>query len=106
MDSAVAILLAVGIGSAGYFIGEGLKYGLVHFKSGKIEEKVSGDVNDILYDKLIKEDKIHTWLGISKEDAKDLIKKYPDIPHIELNGKIYYVKKGLNEWINDFNKKY
>jgi hypothetical protein len=101
----VEITIAIGIALGGYFIGNGIRYGLVYFKSGKLNESEKVEGNH-LYNKLIKEDSIHQWTGIPKSDAKDLIKKYPDIPHINLNGNIYYIKDGLNDWINNFNKNY
>jgi hypothetical protein len=50
--------------------------------------------------KLIKASDIHHYIGVSKEDAKRLIEEHSDIPHIMLNGKVYYQKTKLREWLS------
>lgn len=48
---------------------------------------------------LIKENDVHHFMGISKEDAKSLIDEYPGIPHIIINDKVYYPKEKLRKWL-------
>lgn len=91
------IAIAIGIAVAGYFIGNGLK----NFKNPTENPDGNGIFDFDLDDKhrLIKESQVYHYMGISKEDAKVLIKEHPDIPHIMLNGKAYYPKSKLKEWL-------
>lgn len=96
-----SVIIAIGIAAAGYFIGNGLKY----FNSPQSSESVLGtwDLDDD--HQLIKEKDVHYTLGISKEDAKSLIKEFPDIPHVVLNGNIYFPNKQLKEWMKNWDGK-
>lgn len=88
------IWIAIGLAVAAYFIGDGLK----NFKNPSSKNFMAYlDEND--EHELIKASDVHHFIGISKEDAKMLIKEYPDIPHIQLNGNIYYPKAKLREWL-------
>ena len=88
------ISLAIGIAVAGYFIGDGLK----NFKNpngkGLIDSLGEEDEHE-----LIKENDVHYFMGISKEDAKSLIQEHSDIPHIVINSKVYYPKAKLRKWL-------
>lgn len=90
------LFLGIGIAIAGYFIGDGLK----NFKNpeakGVMDMLDEEDLNE-----LIKEKDIHFHIGVSKEDAKELIKEHPDIPHIVLNGNVYYPKSKLKQWLSN-----
>ncbi|WP_087972082.1 DNA-binding protein [Oceanobacillus rekensis] len=86
--------LAIGLAAAGYFIGDGLK----NFKNPEAKSMMDSLEDDDQYE-LIKENEIHWFMGITKEDAKFLVKEYPDIPHILINGKIYYPKAKLRQWL-------
>ncbi|MGG3573975.1 DNA-binding protein [Bacillus gobiensis] len=86
--------LAIGMVGAAYFISEGLK----NFKNPNgvnFIEKL--DEDDEL--ELLDESEVHDFLGVSKEDAKVLIQEYPNIPHITLNGNVYYPKNKLRQWV-------
>lgn len=88
--------IGLGIAVAGYFIGEGLK----NFKNP--HAKGIGDIFEDDDDhELIKETDVHYFIGISKEDANQLIKDYPDIPHLLINNKVYYPKAKLRNWLKD-----
>ncbi|WP_085522817.1 DNA-binding protein [Tuberibacillus sp. Marseille-P3662] len=88
------IWIAIGIAVAGYFIGDGLK----NFKNPNSKNFLDAlDEDDEL--KLIKESDVHHFIGISKEDAKMLLQEYSDIPHIKLNGQVYFPKKQLRAWL-------
>lgn len=88
--------LAIGLAAFGYFIGDGLK----NFKNPSSKSFLESlDEEDD--HELINESSVHYFAGISKEDAKSLIEQYPDIPHIKLNGKIYYPKVKLREWLKN-----
>jgi hypothetical protein len=80
--------VGTGLAALGYFIGEGLK----NFKNPSSIYKG--------YPSLIKEKNLHIYLGLSKEEIKDLLMKHPDIPKVELNGTTYYPHKQLLEWLS------
>lgn len=77
---------AVGLGLMGYFIGDGLK----HFNRPKQSSK---DYS------LLKGEDLPLWLSLSKEEVRDLIEKYPNLPKIELNGTTYYNYQKLLDWL-------
>jgi hypothetical protein len=89
------IIIAIGIALAGYFIGDGLKSSYHPNRKMAIDALEEDDDEH----ELIKESDVHYFIGISKEDAKTLIKDYPDIPHIILNNKVYYPKAKLRVWL-------
>lgn len=101
MEQEISFLsLAIGIAVAGYFIGNGLR----NFKNPvpkEIDQAFNDDLSDV-YGPLLSESDVHHYLGISKKDVHDLLHKYPDIPHIELNGNVYYPKKSLRQWVESF----
>lgn len=78
------ITLVFGIGVANYFIGEGLK------NSRKSNESI-----------FIKKENLHHYLGISQEEIKLFLDKYPNIPTIKLGDKTYYRYKTLEKWLMD-----
>ncbi|MCM3715756.1 DNA-binding protein [Alkalihalobacillus oceani] len=86
------ISLAIGIAAAGYFIGEGLK----NFHNPQAEGLLDSAEDEY---ELIREKDVHDFLNISKEDARSLTVEHPDIPHVVLNGTIYYPKHKLREWV-------
>lgn len=88
------ILVAIGIAAAGYFIGDGLKNFNNPNAKGMLEKLEESDDHE-----LIKESEVHYFMGISKDDAKSLIKEHSDVPHLLLNGKIYYPKAKLQQWL-------
>lgn len=91
------VWIALGIAAAGYFIGNGLK----NFKNPDAKDSLSEIFNDDDEHELIKENNVHYFMGISKEDAKSLIQEYPDIPHVLINNKIYYPKAKLRKWLSN-----
>lgn len=95
------IFVGLGIAAAGYFIGNGLK----NFKNPDGKNAFSDLLNDDEDDnELIKESHVHYFMGISKEDVKHLTKEYPDIPHIIINGQVYFPKARLSEWLSQLGK--
>ena len=86
--------IALGLAALGYFIGEGLK----NFKNPEAKDAMEWLDDDDDHE-LIKAKDVHYFMGVSKEDARELLESYPDIPHIELNGNIYYPKAKLREWL-------
>ncbi|PAD69682.1 DNA-binding protein [Bacillus sp. 7586-K] len=87
--------VGLGLAALGYFIGGGLK----NFKNPK--GSLSG------YPALIEEKDLYIYLGLSKEEVKDLLSKHPDAPKIELKGKTYYPYQHFIEWFSseEFYKK-
>lgn len=88
------ISMAIGIAAAGYFIGDGLKNFQNPHAKGLIDSLSDDDEHE-----LIKENDVHIFMGISKEEAKSLIQEHPDIPHIVINRKVYYPKAKLRQWL-------
>ena len=91
------IWIAIGIIGAGYFIGDGLKN--MNNPNAKSFIDALDDEDDD--HELIKESDVFHFMGISKEDAKALIKEHPDVPHIIISGNVYYPKMKLRKWLLD-----
>ncbi|WP_117170122.1 helix-turn-helix domain-containing protein [Paraliobacillus sediminis] len=89
------IWLALGIAAAGFFIG----YGLINFNNPNA--KSFSEIFEEEEHELITENDVHDFMGISKEDAKYLIKEHPDVPHIVINNKVYYPRAKLREWLEN-----
>jgi len=89
-----SFLIALGIAAAGYFIGDGLK----NFKNPEAKNIIDSFDEDDEHE-LIKENDLHFFMGISKEDAKSLIQDHPDVPHIIINNNVYYPKAKLRKWL-------
>ncbi|UII57681.1 DNA-binding protein [Cytobacillus spongiae] len=88
------LLLGAGIAAAGYFIGDGLK----NFKNPHAKSLIDS-LNEEDEHELIRENDVHHFMGISKEDAKSLIQEHSDIPHVIINHKVYYPKAKLRKWL-------
>ncbi|SES27043.1 DNA-binding protein [Salipaludibacillus aurantiacus] len=95
------IFLGLGIAAAGYFIGRGLE----NFKNpdathslGKMWDE---QAEDGFSNYLIPEQEVHHHIGLSKEDAQALINEFPDIPHVKVNGKVYYHRQKLRQWLGE-----
>lgn len=88
------VLIAISIAAAGYFIGEGLK----NFKNpdakNLMDKLDEGDEHE-----LIKETDVHYFMGISKDDARNLVQDHSDIPHVIINNKVYFPKNKLRKWL-------
>lgn len=89
------IWLALGIAAAGFFIGSGLKD--FNNPNAKSFSQIFDDEEHVL----IKENDVHDFIGISKDDAKYLIKEHPDIPHIIINNSVYYPREKLRKWVEN-----
>jgi hypothetical protein len=94
------LFLGIGLAIAGYFIGDGLKNFNNPQAKGVLEQLEEDDLHE-----LIAEKNIHYQIGVSKEDAKQLVSEHPDIPHIVLNGTVYYPKAKLRKWLLDLGDK-
>ncbi|HWO76403.1 MULTISPECIES: hypothetical protein [Bacillus] len=80
--------LGIGLALMGYFIGDGLK----NFKSPKASSPG--------YTSLIKEKDLHFYLGLNKEETKELLSKFPNAPKVEIKGTTYYPYKQFLEWMS------
>ncbi|MFD2760665.1 DNA-binding protein [Lentibacillus juripiscarius] len=87
-------LLALGIAAAGYFVGEGLK----NFQNPRAIDSMESIFGNDEHE-LIKHSDVHHFMGVSKKDAEMLLRDYPNVPHIKLNGEVYYPKQRLREWL-------
>ena len=90
------ISIAIGIAVAGYFIGDGLKNFRNPAEKSLIDSIIGEDDDE---HELIKENDVHYFMGISREDAKSLIQEHSDIPYIIINSKVYYPKAKLRKWL-------
>ena len=90
------IWIALEIAVAGYFIGNGLK----NFKNP--DAKGLSEIFDEEDEhELLKENDVHHFMGISKEDVKYLIQEHPDIPHVVIKDTVYYPKAKLRIWLTN-----
>lgn len=90
----MSLFLGFGIALAGYFIGDGLKnLGNPSDKNFWDHFKKRGQPD------LIEASTVHRFTGIPKEDTKVLLQKQEDLPSVKLNGKIYFSKSHLREWL-------
>lgn len=87
-------LFCVGAGLAlmGFYIGKGLQ----HFHKPK----------QIDYYTFMRENEVRMFLNLSPEELRALAEVHPDLPKVIINGKTYYPKKQLMEWLDfkDFTK--
>lgn len=72
--------------------------GLKNFKNPD-SKNILESLNENDDHELIKENDVHHFIGISKEDVKHMIAEHPSIPHIIINSKVYYPKAKLREWL-------
>jgi len=89
------IWLALGIAVAGYFIGSGLK----NFNNP--DTRRFSEILDDTEHELVTENELPDFMGISKEDAYNLVKEHPEVPHIIINDKVYYPRKKLRAWLEN-----
>lgn len=89
-----SLIIAIGIAVAGYFIGDGLR----NFKNPSVKSLLDSFEEDDEHE-LIKESDVHYFIGISKKDAQSLIQEHSDIPHVMINGNVYYPKAKLRKWL-------
>lgn len=80
--------IGAGLAALGYFIGNGLK----SFN----QPEASSDEEPTL----IKEKDLHSFIGLSKDELKELVTKYPNAPRIELNGTTYYNYQHFLNWLS------
>ncbi|GGC77329.1 hypothetical protein GCM10007216_04810 [Thalassobacillus devorans] len=94
------VWIALGIAAAGFFIGEGLK----NFKAPDGKSLLDAFQEEDRAHELIPEKDVHNFMGISKKDANVLRQEHPDIPHLSINGNVYFPKKKLREWLLNLGK--
>ncbi|WP_096186574.1 DNA-binding protein [Evansella halocellulosilytica] len=80
--------VGLGLAALGYFISDGLK----NFKNPK--------ANTDEPPTLIKKEDLHIYLGLQKEEVKELLNKFPDAPKVELNGTSYFPYHHFIEWVS------
>lgn len=88
------LYIAISIAAFGYFIGDGIK----NFNNPQ-SKNLLDYIDEESDHKLINEKHVHDFIGIDKEDAKVLTEEYPTIPHMKINGTIYYPKEKLRKWL-------
>jgi len=88
------ICLSIGIALAGFCVGDGLK----NFKNPE-SKSLMDYLDETDEHELIKASDVHHFMGISKEDAKVLLREHESIPHILINQQIYFPKSKLRKWL-------
>ncbi|NKF07293.1 hypothetical protein J1C67_11925 [Clostridium gasigenes] len=53
-------------------------------------------MDDILQRKFVKKKYLCKWLGMSNKQVEVFIVQYPDIPSINIDVEIYYIREELN----------
>lgn len=81
------LILAVGLGFMGYFIGDGLK------NMGKPDSEHPAT-------NFIKKEDLPIYFSLDKEEIDDLLDKHPNAPKIILNGTTYYPYKQFLYWLS------
>ncbi|MBB6447008.1 helix-turn-helix domain-containing protein [Bacillus benzoevorans] len=88
------LTIGIGLAVAVYFLCEGFFKNIKNPGSKNEFESLENDEQE-----LIKANELHQYLGITKEDVRELMKAHSDIPHISINGKTYYAKEKVREWL-------
>lgn len=98
--------LGISIIIAGYFIGNGIKNGLIYFNKGKVNEDetnafdlLSMQNEDIRQSKFVKKKYLCKYFGLSKKQLDNFLNQHSDIPSIDINGETYYIREKLGEWV-------
>ncbi|GGA60348.1 DNA-binding protein [Ornithinibacillus halotolerans] len=81
------LFLAIGIAFLGYFIG----YGLQNLGQPKLDRRAA---------RFITADDLGIELNLSRKELEDLLRKYPNAPKIELDGKTYFQYNVFVEWLS------
>ncbi|GAK14728.1 DNA-binding protein [Geomicrobium sp. JCM 19039] len=89
--------IGIGMIGAAYFIGDGLKNWKNPEAKG-LTEKFMMEESAGQQPKLIKQNHVHHYIGLSKEDSKRLIEEHAEVPHVVVNGNTYYPRKQLETW--------
>lgn len=90
------LFIGVGLAIAGYFICDGLRNYRNPTEKSFVDYFKKNDQRELLA-----ESSVHHFLGIKKEEVRMLIQEHPDIPHVKLNGQVYFSKTKLREWIKE-----
>ncbi|WP_182199816.1 DNA-binding protein [Paraliobacillus salinarum] len=85
-------LVSIGLGIAimGFFIGGGLKQFQTVNKQAELETFIKRE--QLVF---IKEAELHHYICINQIDIPAFLERYPDIPHVVLNGTRYFYTKKL-----------
>lgn len=89
------LTIGIGLAVAIYFLCEGFFKNIKNPGSNNEFESLEEEDEQ----ELIKASELHHYLGITKADVKELMKAHSDIPHITINGKTYYAKEKVREWL-------
>ena len=113
MDSSSACTLGLSIIIAWYFIGNGIRNGLTCFSKGEVhkDETSMWDLlrmqnEDVEQSKFVKKKYLRRYFGFSKKELDKFLNEHLDIPSININGEIYYIREELNEWVRNLYSKY
>jgi hypothetical protein len=88
------LTMGIGLAVAVYFLCEGLGNTI---KPGSNNE--FGQIDEVEQEELIKASELHYYLGVSRVEAEEFMKAHSNLPRICINGKAYYSKTKLREWL-------
>jgi hypothetical protein len=88
------LTIGIGLAVAVYFLCEGLNNITNPGSKNAFEQ-----IDEVDEQELIKASELHYYLGVSKAEAEEFMKAHSDLPRICINGKAYYLKTKLREWL-------
>lgn len=87
--------LAVTIIACAYFLFEAIK--------GFSPRSNSTNPLDTMFDEeadlIVKEQDLHSHIGLTKEETRALLYQYPEIPKLDISGRNYYSPEQVKGWI-------
>ena len=112
MDILSVYILGLSIIIAGYFIGNGIRNGLICFSKGEVHKDETSmwdllrmEKEDIEQSKFVKKKYLSRYFGLSKKQLDNFLNQHLDIPSININGETYYIREELNEWMKNLYSK-
>jgi len=87
--------LAVTIIACAYFLFEAIK--------GFSPNVNSRNPIDVMFDEeeklIVKEQDLHSYISLTKEETRALLYQYPEIPKLDISGRNYYSPEQVKGWI-------
>ncbi|MGD6782306.1 DNA-binding protein [Sutcliffiella horikoshii] len=87
--------LAVTIIACAYFLFEAIKGFSPHSNSRNPIDKIFDEEENLL----VKEQDLHSHIGLTKEETRALLYQYPEIPKLDISGRYYYSPEQVKGWI-------
>ncbi|ART76049.1 DNA-binding protein [Sutcliffiella horikoshii] len=87
--------LAVTIIACAYFLFEAIKGFSPQSNSRNPIDKIFDEEENLL----VKEQDLHSHIGLTKEETRALLYQYPEIPKLDISGRYYYSPEQVKGWI-------